>query len=65
MHVRKPVLYIFISPCFAENGNPNLELHSFAATAILEARQETLPWKAEYSSAAIRNRMPLGPDWVF
>jgi len=38
MCVQKPMLCIFISPCFAENGNPSLELYSFVETVVLEAR---------------------------
>ena len=65
MCVQKSILCIFISPCFAENGNPSLELYSFVETVVLEARWHTLSWKAEYSSVSIRNRMLFGPDWVF
>lgn len=65
MCVQKSIICIFISPCFAENGNPSLELYSFVETVVLEARWQTLSWKAEYSSVSIRNRMLFGPDWVF
>ena len=62
VHFQKPILYIFISPWFVENGNPNLELWSFAETAVFEAREQTLSWKAESSSVSITHGRPSGSE---
>lgn len=45
-----------------KTGNPNLELWRFAGTAVFEAREQTLSWKAESSTVSIRHRRPSGPE---
>lgn len=46
-------VYFHFPSLFVENRTPNLELHSFVETAVLEAMQQTLCWKAEYSSSLV------------
>lgn len=48
-----------------KTGNPNLELQSFVGTAVFEAREQALSWKAESSCVSIRHRRPLGPELGF